>query len=277
MVEQITLLRRRYGIRQIQFYDDTFTVAKKNVLEFCRLMVEQRVDVTWTAYVRGDCFNHEMAAAMKRAGCHQVLIGIETADPGIMRNIGKPIDTARYAETVTIAHAHGIEVRGSFIIGNVGETHDTMRRTLAFAKDLDLDLFQLSISAPYPGTQLYRYAATQGLLVHRNWSEYGQGKVLVRLPDLTPDEIYAFERYAFRSFYLRPRMVLRQFRRVTSARHLRDLFMGLGALVVGAALYRNPKWDCWKRLRESDFQDLPIAAPDVPRLTYALRQETVFS
>lgn len=276
VVAQVKLLRYKYGVRQIQFYDDTFTVAKKTVLEFCRKLMDDKVDVTWTAYIRGDCFNEEMAAAMKGAGCHQVLIGVETGDVEIMRNIGKLIDKARYAQTVKIAHMHGIEVRGSFIIGNMGETRQTMEATLQYAKDLDLDLFQLSISTPYPGTQLYRDAVAQGLLVHKNWSEYGQGRVLVRLPDLAPEEVYAFERYAFRSFYLRPKMIFRQLRRIVHVRHLRDLLLAFSVLVLGSLRYRNPKWECWKGWKEAEFQDVPIRQPETPRLTFALRQEKVF-
>ena len=91
-----------------------------------------------------------------------MLVGIESGDERIMRNIGKPIDKKRYREAVRIAHEFGIEVRGSFIIGNVGETWETMQASVDFAKELDLDLFQLNISTPYPGTQLYEYAATTG-------------------------------------------------------------------------------------------------------------------
>jgi len=276
VVEQIKLLRYEYGIRQIQFYDDTFTVAKKTVLEFCRKLTEDQVDVTWTAYIRGDCFSEEMAAAMKRAGCHQVLVGVETGDEHIMHNIGKPINKARYGEAVKIAHAYGIEVRGSFIIGNIGETRETMEKTLQFAKDLDLDLFQLSVNTPYPGTQLYQHAVANNLLAHTNWSEYGQGNVLVRLPDLTPEEIYAFERHAFRSFYVRPKMLLRQLKRVVHIRHLRDLVLAFWVLVLGQFRYRSRKWECWKRPKEAEFLDVPIAQPEMPRLTFAVRQEKVF-
>jgi len=276
VVEQIKVLRYQYGIRQIQFYDDTFTVAKRTVLEFCKRMVEDRVDVTWTAYIRGDCFNEEMALAMKQAGCHQVLIGIETGDDQVMRNIRKPIDKKRYKQTIEIAHKHGLEVRASFIIGNIGETMETMRSTLQFAKELDVDLMQLNISTPYPGTQLFNYAVENGLLKHRNWSEYGQGKVIVQLPTLTEQEIYDFERLAFRSFYLNPRMVLRQLRRIVNLRQLRDLVAAFVMLILGAILYKDPKWECWKSWQEQDFQDLDISLPDTQRLTFELRQTSAF-
>ena len=85
--EQIYLLRYNYGIKQIQFYDDTFTVNKRGVLELCRLIQEHNVDITFSCYVRGDCFNEEIAKALKSAGCHQVMMGIETGSEKIMKNI----------------------------------------------------------------------------------------------------------------------------------------------------------------------------------------------
>jgi radical SAM superfamily enzyme YgiQ (UPF0313 family) len=275
MVEQIKHLRYHYGVRQIQFYDDTFTVAKQTVIDFCRRMIADQVDVTWIAFIRGDCFSREIAQLMKAAGCHQVLVGIESGDERIMRNIGKPIDKKRYAEAVRIAHDFGIEVRGSFIIGNVGETWETMQASVDFARDLDLDLFQLNISTPYPGTQLYEYAVKTGTLISKKWSEYGQHTVLVRLEDLTADQIYAFERHAFRAFYLRPRIILRHIRRIARLRQVKDLFSTFLAIVLGHMEYRNPQWKSWNALTEEQFQDLPIAAPALPRLTFKLRQERV--
>jgi radical SAM superfamily enzyme YgiQ (UPF0313 family) len=277
MVAQIKHLRYTHGVRQIQFYDDTFTVAKQTVVEFCRLMIAEKVDVTWIAFIRGDCFSREVAQLMKQAGCHQVLVGIESGDEQIMRNIGKPIDKKRYKEAVRIAHEFGIEVRGSFIIGNVGDTWETMQASVDFAKELDLDLFQLNISTPYPGTQLYEYAVKTGTLINKNWSQYGQRTVLVRLDDLTAEQIYEFERHAFRQFYLRPRIILRHIRRVTRLRHLRDLISTFVAIIIGRMEYRNPQWKRWNALTEEQFLDLPIAAPALPRLTFKLRQEAVLA
>jgi len=275
MVEQIKHLRYHYGVRQIQFYDDTFTVAKQTVVDFCKRMIADKVDVTWIAFIRGDCFSREIAQLMKQAGCHQVLVGIESGDERIMRNIGKPIDKKRYAEAVRIAHEFGIEVRGSFIIGNVGETWETMQASVDFAKELDLDLFQLNISTPYPGTQLYEYAVKTGTLISKKWAEYGQHTVLVKLDDLTAEQIYEFEKHAFREFYLRPRIIRKHIRRVARLRQVKDLFSTFVAIILGHMEYRNPQWKSWNALTEEQFQDLPIAAPALPRLTFKLRQERV--
>jgi len=203
--EQIQALRERYGIRQVQFFDDTFTGNKVGVLELCRLIREAKVDITFSCYARGDCFSDEMAKALKSAGCHQVMIGIETGSERIMKVIQKPINKQKYADVVKIAHAHDIEVRVGFIIGNMEETWETMEESLQFAIDLDVDFFQLSISTPYPGTALFKQALEEGRLRHTEYKRYGQGEPVVRLDQLSDEQIAAFERYAWRKFYLRPR------------------------------------------------------------------------
>lgn len=274
VVEQIRLLRDKFGIRQIQFYDDTFTVFKKAVLEFCHLMSATDMGVTWTAYIRGDCFSDEMAAAMKKAGCHQVLMGVETGNPEIAKRIGKPIDSERYLEAIRIAHRHGIEVRCSFIVGNMDETRRTMEDTLNFAIELDTDLFQLNISTPYPGTALYAEAAAKGTLRHQDWYSYGQGKVLVDQPQISDDEIYRFERYAFRKFYMRPIAIWRMLKRITTWHHLRDIFLAANILLLGKHKKKGGyNWGCWQGLVEEDFLDLNLGESDhTQRLTFELRQ-----
>lgn len=278
VVEQIRLLRETYGIRQIQFYDDTFTVFKKHVLDFCEQLAAADLGVTWTAYIRGDCFSEDMAAAMKKAGCHQVLMGIETGNDRVAAKIGKTIDRERYKDTVRIAHAHGLEVRGSFIIGNMDETWESMMDTLNFAMELDVDLFQLNISTPYPGTALFNDAVEKGWLKHRNWYSYGQGDVLVEQPQIATEDIFRFERYAFRRFYLRPKAAIRMLARVANIRHLRDYFLAATVLLLGKHKKGGgeDKWACWKNLREEDFFDVALETGQPLRMTYMLRQEKVF-
>lgn len=278
VVNQIRHLNQTYGIRQIMFYDDTFTVLKKTCLDFCKHLEKANLNVSWVAYIRGDCFSDELASAMKKSGCHQVLMGIETGSDMIAKRIGKPIDREKYRKAVKIAHDHGIEVRGSFIIGNMDETWETMNESLNFAIELDLDLFQLNISTPYPGTALYKEAVERGMLKDANWYDYGQGKVLVSQAQLPDEEIYRFEKYAFRKFYLRPKSIYRMLKRITRFRHIRDYI--LTALIL---IFRQHKttddrdWSCWKGLKEEDYLDLDLPEPTNLRLTFELRQEKIFT
>jgi radical SAM superfamily enzyme YgiQ (UPF0313 family) len=216
-----------------------------------------------------------MALAMKQAGCHQVILGIETGNAKIAERMGKPITRERYLEAVEISHRHGIEVRGSFIIGHMGETWETMEDTLNFAIEMDCDLFQLSINTPYPGTALYNEAKKNGMLIHQDWYRYGQGQVLIDQPQLSTEDIYKFERLAFRKFYLRPKPMYRLLKRLTSFRHIRDYLLAAYILLLGQSGSDRKDWSCWMNLKEEDYLDLILDNQDeILRLTYELRQES---
>lgn len=277
IVRQIKFLHENYGIRQIQFYDDTFTAQKRACLEFCELMEKENMDVTWVAYVRGDCFSDRVAEAMKRSGCHQILIGIETGNEEIAKRMGKPIKKDEYFRVMDIARRHDLEVRATFIIGHLGDTWETMTDTLNFAIDLDVDLFQLNICTPYPGTQLYREVKEKGWLKSEDWNRYGQGDVLFTQPQLSAEDIYRFERHAFRKFYLRPKVFLRMIKRISSLRHLLDYYRAATHLLIGKKKKLSGDWTCWQNLKEEDFLDIAFDEPATPRLTFELRQEKIFS
>ena len=278
MVAQIKHLYHEYGIRQFQFYDDTFTVLKKTVLEFCALLEAERLDVSWIGFIRGDCFSDKVAAAMKAAGCHQVLVGVETGSEQIAKRIGKAIDYERYRKAVDIAHRHGMEVRASFIIGSLDETWDTMNDSLNMALEIDFDFVQLFISTPYPGTAMYKEAAERGWLTAASWDDYGQARVLVEQPQISADDIYRFERHFNRRFYMRRRFAKRMLKRSLNPRHLRDYALAVPYLLLGVK--SDPlagKWDCWEGLNEEDFLDVPLEGADTLHLSHSIRTKGVIA
>ena len=274
LVELIKHLRYDYGIKQIYFYDDTFTANKKAVKEFCSRMIAEKIDVRWICYVRGDMFNEEAAQMLSEAGCHQVLIGIESGSRTLMQAIGKAIQHDVYKRTVDLAHKHNIEVRGSFIIGHVDETEQTMRETLQFAIDLDIDLFQLAIMTPYPGTQMYQKFKREGRLLHEDYSRYGQNELVFRLNHLTGEQVMRFERHAFRRFYLRPRAVFQQLRRLQNFQMLKDLFTTF--LIIFFERFRKKgdaaEWEKWLDYDLKAVLDPTLRLPEIPRLTFEVRQ-----
>ncbi len=272
MVAQIKHLYDEYGIRQFQFYDDTFTVLKKTCLEFCERLTAENLNVSWIGFIRGDCFSDKIAAAMKKAGCHQVLVGVETGNPDIANRIGKPIDHKKYKKAVEIAHRHGIEVRASFVIGSLGETWDTMNDSLKMALNMDFDFVQLFISTPYPGTAMYKEAAERGWLTHESWDAYGQARVLVNQPQIDSETIYRFEKHFNRKFYMRRKFAKRMLKRSTNPRQFRDYALAVPYLLMG--MRSDPtgsKWDCWEGLNEDDFLDVALAEPTIDTLTHTIR------
>jgi radical SAM superfamily enzyme YgiQ (UPF0313 family) len=277
MVEMIQLLRERHGIRQISFYDDTFTADPRNVRTFCKLMIEKKVDVTFVCNVRGDMFGEEMAKLLAQAGCHQVLLGIEAGSPEIAQNLGKRIEREKYKKAVETAHRNGIEVRGGFIIGHIEETEKSLEETLELAAYLELDFFQPSILTPYPGTQLYKDAKERGLLIHENYDVYGQGEVVLKMDNLSSERLLQFYYQCFIRFYFQPKVILKQLKRLRHLRQVIDLFKSFYVLVVqGLIKVSGSDLRGWLDFDVDEHAIRLESMPDRARLSFEVRQAQTF-
>lgn len=262
VVEEIALLRRTYGIREIQFYDDTFTVLRKNCLRFCRLMKERKLGVSWTAFVRCDCFNAEMAKALKEAGCHQVMFGVESGDDEILRNIRKPIDKARTLEAIRLAKRFKLEVRATFMLGNPGETVESMQRTIDYAVSLDPDLALFNITTPYPGTQMFAWAKERGYLETEDWGQYELSNTIMRLPTVTYNEIREAYDRAHRTFYRRAVVAWRRAKRIRNIDQLLDNIRGFLYIVARFNVFhRDANRREWIAGVKEDFWNVPLIDP----------------
>lgn len=262
VVEEIAHLKERYGIREIQFYDDTFTVLKQNCLRFCQLMKERKLGVSWTAFVRTDCFNEQLAQALIDGGCHQVMFGVESGDDEILRNIRKPIDRKKTGEAVRLAQRVGLEVRATFMLGNPGETTASMRRTIDYALKLEPDLALFNVTTPYPGTQMFDWAKREGYLNTEDWGEYELSRTIMSLPTVTEQEIRDYYAQAHREFYNRPVTFWRRAKRIRSLSHILDnvhafFYIVLRRKVGKRGSYRRE----WIENLKEDFWDVPLEDP----------------
>ncbi len=227
IVDEIVRLKARYGIREVSFYDDTFTIFKRNVAGLCELIVKRNLDLTWSCFARTDCVSPWLLKKMKRAGCHQILFGIESADPQILQTIHKPINIEQTRKVVRMVQDAGIEVRAAFMFGSPGETVQSLRRTIDFAKELDPDIAVFNITTPYPGTKMFEWARRNGYLRTLDWSQYDLANSVMELPTVSTEELNRLYRVAYREFYFRPRYL---WRRLLRMRGFEDIRTNLRAL-----------------------------------------------
>ena len=227
IVDEIVRLKARYGIREVSFYDDTFTIFKRNVAGLCELIVKRNLDLTWSCFARTDCVSPWLLKKMKRAGCHQILFGIESADPQILQTIHKPINIEQTRKVVRMVQDAGIEVRAAFMFGSPGETVQSLRRTIDFAKELEPDIAVFNITTPYPGTKMFEWARRNGYLRTLDWSQYDLANSVMELPTVSTEELNRLYRVAYREFYFRPRYL---WRRLLRMRGFEDLRTNLRAL-----------------------------------------------
>ncbi len=231
IVSEVELLYRKYGIREIAFYDDAFTTFKDIVFEFCRLLDERGLKITWSCFTRVDLVSEELLLAMKKAGCHMILFGVESGDEKILKAIKKNIDLSKVKEVVAWARRIGIDTRASFMLGNQGETEESIKKTIDFAFELDPDMVHFNIATAYPGTELYNWAKANGYLTASSWSDHNMSEINLRLPTISPERLKFYYARVHRDFYFRPKIILRRLLKIRTRHQVLEEIKGFFALL----------------------------------------------
>ncbi len=232
ILNEIKILQRDYGIKEVAFYDDTFTLFKDVVKEFCDIIKKEKIDITWSCFTRVDYVNEELLKLMKQAGCHLILFGVESADEQILKSIKKNISLKQVEEVVKLARNIGIETRASFMFGNQGETEETIKKTIDFAIKLDPDEAQFNIAMAYPGTELFNWAKERGYIKTFNWNDYSYSNIVFEMPNLDRAKLQYYYELAHRRFYFRPKIIFRRFMHIRTFDQLLQEVKG-GLLLLG--------------------------------------------
>jgi len=199
-------------VREFFFDDDTFNIQKVRTIELCEKLKPLKLTWSCTSRVTTD---YETLKAMKEAGCRLLIVGYESGDPQILKNIKKGATVERARQFTKDCHKLGLVVHGDFILGLPGETHDTIRNTVAFAKELDVETIQVSVAHAYPGTELYDYAVKNGFMVGDNKmvDEGGHQLAHIQYPGLPADDILEAVHRFYDEYYFRPKAVFRILRK----------------------------------------------------------------
>ncbi|MFH0985371.1 MAG: radical SAM protein [Candidatus Omnitrophota bacterium] len=214
VIEEMKLLERE-GYTEVLIVDDTFTVHKKWVLEFCDLFTREKLSMRWNCHARVNTIDEEIVTAMKRAHCTGMAFGIESGNPEMLKKIDKQIDLDQAREAVRLCRKHGISTLCSYIFGHPGDTRETVNDTLRVAMELDSDYANFAMLIPMPGSKVFEDLMQKGMIDQTHWDRYlGHAKEIlnVSLCELTPAELQAaqkraFGRYYFRLHYIRRRLI----------------------------------------------------------------------
>ena len=114
------------------------------------------------------------------------------------------------------------------MLGNPGETEETIKKTIKYAISLDPDLVSFNITTPYPGTEMFNWADKNNYLIHKNWSEYDLSRPVMELPSISKDRILKYYKKAHRQFYLRPSYILK---RLLKIRNFEDFRRNFGPFI----------------------------------------------
>lgn len=205
---------RALGLREIFFLDQTFGLSRTRALELCAGF-EQRGDLSWTAFTRPDTVDDERLSAYRRAGCHTLILGVESADDAQLARYRKGYTTDQVREGVARVRAHGLRTVGTFIVGLPEETEESLERTLAFARELELDYLSLNMAVPRFSTPFRGEALASGL-TNRDELVMDQGgeQAFLETRSLDRERMLALKKSLVRRFYLRPSYLWKRLRGV---------------------------------------------------------------
>jgi radical SAM superfamily enzyme YgiQ (UPF0313 family) len=250
VMQEIDALRRRYDINYLLIKDDTFTMRRSRVREFCRLIKARHPDLKWHCMGRVNTINAELLATMKDAGLNDIFYGIESGNDAILKRCCKNITTEQVRQAVAATARLGIRSYGAFILGLPGDSPETIEQTIRFACSLPLTMAGFSILTPYPGTKVFEDHYTRADQDQVDYHSFiaSTGVHVVEgytgLHGLDIHELPKLVAAAQRRFYMRPRQILRMLRAGTPA-------MFAGYLKGFAALVS----------KELSLRRRPVAAP----------------
>jgi anaerobic magnesium-protoporphyrin IX monomethyl ester cyclase len=215
VVREIEYLVHDLGVREIRIDDDTFNVNRQRVIDICRLIVEKKINFTFSVQLRAQLMTDEMARWLKRAGCRMVLYGVEAGNDDILKKIRKQTTRDEIRRGVRTAKKHGLDVLNCVMLGFYWDTRETVEETLRFAFELNAEFTQMSAPTPLPGTDYYKLLKDAGCILTDEWDQHDSvHHSAVELPNLTNDDLNRYLSTFYRRYYRRPRYLWMMFWRM---------------------------------------------------------------
>lgn len=221
IVEEFKYIKKELPqVKEVLIDDDTFSFNQDHTLRFCELMIQNNINIPWTVECRAN-LKYETMSMMKKAGCRLIVVGFESANDDILKNVRKGISVSRMRQFIQDAKKADIMIHSCFMAGNMGETKVTLQESLDFAKEMNADTCQFFPLMVYPGTEAYQWALENNYLTttdYRQWlTEDGLHNCVVSTPELSSDDLVEFCDYARKQYYLSPRYLSYKIRQILTS------------------------------------------------------------
>tara|TARA_Y100000310_G_C20680321_1_gene815535 strand:+ start:1609 stop:3018 length:1410 start_codon:yes stop_codon:yes gene_type:complete len=215
---------KKIGVNNFLFQSDTFTIDRDVVLELCKKIIEEELNMNWGCNSRVDTIDEELLKYMKKAGCWMVAYGFESGSQKILDKCKKQATIKQIEDAANLTHKMRIKMYGYFIIGLPGETKKTIEETINLSKKLPLTFAIFHVASPYPGTEFHYEAGKNNWLNLASLEDIDQGGVSpVNYQNLSSEEIMRGIKKAYLSFYLRPNVFLKVLKEVKNFNDFKHL------------------------------------------------------
>jgi radical SAM superfamily enzyme YgiQ (UPF0313 family) len=213
VVDEMQLVHDKYGVDQVTFYDDAFSVDRNRVLKICEELHRRKLNMIWDCGTRVDMVDREMLKTMKDAGCIAVWMGVESGSEAILGAMNKKIKLDQTRAAWKTAQDVGLMTIANVVLGFPGETEQTAKETINFVKQLNPDDVGFYVATPYPGTPLYDQVIKNEWLRITDFDKFDTAGPTFETPWLSMERLAELRYKAYQQFYLRPGYVLKMMRR----------------------------------------------------------------
>ncbi len=213
VVDEMQLVHDKYGVDQVTFYDDAFTVDRDRVMKICQELHDRKLRMTWDCGTRVDMVDRELLKTMHGAGCFAVWLGVESGSETILGAMNKKIKLEQTRQAYKTAHQVGLMTIANTVLGFPGETEQTAKETIRLIKELNPDDVGFYIATPYPGTPMYEEVKKNGWLRVTDFDKYDTAGPTFETPWLSMEKLAELRSKAYQDFYLRPSYVFKMMRR----------------------------------------------------------------
>lgn len=217
---------QRMGIKEILIYDDTFTVGKQRVLDICSEIQKRKLNISWDIRARVDTVNEQMLKELKKAGCQRIHYGVEAGTQKILKVLNKGITLEQAENAFKLTKKIGIRTFAYFMIGSPQETKEDILETINFAKKLNPDFVQITITSSFPATKLYELALEKKMFADDYMRKFARNptpdfKIKHWEETLSEKELNQLINYAYKAFYWRPSFIAKELLRIRSLLELK--------------------------------------------------------
>jgi radical SAM superfamily enzyme YgiQ (UPF0313 family) len=233
VIKEMEILKNEYGAKDIAIWDDNFTVNKERVYKICELMIEKKLNVSWSCEARVDCVDLDLLKAMRKAGCDYIAYGLESGSEKVLNKMRKGFNKDIVRKTIDWTKKAKIGIRAYFILGMIDETIEDMEETINFAIELEPDVASFTLWVPLPGTDAYKEVCKNGELEDKLfWEnqiipEFNFLEKPIYVPKgIKPEELIKIHQKAYRKFYFRPKYILKQIMNIGSIEDIKRLTKG---------------------------------------------------
>jgi radical SAM superfamily enzyme YgiQ (UPF0313 family) len=214
VLDELRWLKASRGLRSFLLFDDVVGLQKGRFEALLRGLIEARLGLKWACCTRADLLTEEQARLMKRAGCVEVAIGVESGAPAVLELAQKGVSLPDIERAARIVKSHRMLFYAMCILGLPGETRETVRETYRFIRRIDPFYTQFCFSTPLPNTPNYAWYKERGFLLTEDWSKYSSlyPDPVVRTEGMTAADLAEMRAWIYRKLLFRPWYLLKKIR-----------------------------------------------------------------